>query len=264
MTLDARAAIPMPAPPATATVPRWRPRGHGASPTRRKPQLRTSRKTNLATLQRSGPVVMQQDGKPASWTRPSARQQMARRPGSTSSTAATDRRTRGARSASGQTSRRRQRIAPARPELAQAASARLDRRCYNRRLFPRPRICPHAPQPIPSGHRQGSPRRRRNRQPPADAARRHDPQARRRPLHLEPAGPARAAQGRDHRARGNGPRRRDRDADAVGPAEGAVGRNRPLGEIRRPAAEDQGSQGRRNSATAPRTRKSSPISRATS
>ena len=34
-------------------------------------------------------------------------------------------------------------------------------------------------------------------------------------------------------------------ADAVDPAEGAVGRNRALGEVRRPAAQDPGPQGRR-------------------
>ena len=48
-----------------------------------------------------------------------------------------------------------------------------------------------------------------------------------------------------HRARGDGRRRRDRTADAVDPAEGAVGGDRALGEVRRPAAEDQGPQGSR-------------------
>ena len=59
-----------------------------------------------------------------------------------------------------------------------------------------------------------------------------------------PLGLARAAQGRSGRARGDEPRRRDRAPDAVDAAEGAVGRDRPLGEVRRPAAQDQGSQGR--------------------
>ena len=40
-------------------------------------------------------------------------------------------------------------------------------------------------------------------------------------------------------------RRRDRTADAVDPAEGTVGGNRALAEVRRPVAEDQGSQGGR-------------------
>jgi hypothetical protein len=79
-------------------------------------------------------------------------------------------------------------------------------------------------------HPEGSPLRRRGDQPPADAARRPDPQAGVRPLHLDAAGPARAAQGRAHRARGNEPRRRARSADAGRAAGRAVAGVRPLGE----------------------------------
>ena len=127
------------------------------------------------------------------------------------------------------------------------------------------RNCPHAPQPIPSGHRQGSPRRRRNRQPPADAARRHDPPPRLRPVHLVSAGPARAAQGGNHRARGNGSRRRDRNADADRSSRGSCGKKPAAGQkFGPPAAEDQGPQGSRSSATPPPPRKWSPTSPATS
>jgi len=105
---------------------------------------------------------------------------------------------------------------------------------------------PHADAPVavPPPHQQGNPRRGRNRQPQADAQGRHDPQARRRPVHLVAAGPARAAQGRARRARGDERRRRHRSADAGRAAEGAVGGDRPLGEVRRPVAEDEGPQGR--------------------
>ena len=98
----------------------------------------------------------------------------------------------------------------------------------------------HAPVQLPDHHPAGSPRRRRGGQPPADAARRPDPQARRRPLHLAAAGPARAAQGRAHRARGDGPRRRAGGADAGGAAGRAVAGIRALGAVRPGAAAPQG------------------------
>src|SRR3546814_7452264 len=66
-----------------------------------------------------------------------------------------------------------------------------------------------------------------------------------RPVHLVSAGSAGAAQGLGDRARGDGPRRCDRTVDADHPAEGTVGGDRPLAEVRRPAAEDPRPQGRR-------------------
>src|SRR5690606_27340752 len=80
-------------------------------------------------------------------------------------------------------------------------------------------------------------------QPSADAACRHDPQAGVGHLYMDAAGTAGAAQGRGDRARGNGSRGRAGAADAVDPATRTVGGNGPLGTLRRPVAENQGSQG---------------------
>jgi hypothetical protein len=81
-------------------------------------------------------------------------------------------------------------------------------------------------------HAQGSARRRRDRQPPADDARRHDQAPGRRHLQLHAAGPARDPQGRGHHPRGDEPRRRHRTADAGGAAGRAVAGDRPLPGLR--------------------------------
>ena len=106
--------------------------------------------------------------------------------------------------------------------------------------------CPQPPRrtdeslPVPHIHPEGSARRSGSRQPAAHAARRHDQEARRRHLHVDAARPARAAQGRGHRPRGDESRRRDRAPDAGGPAGRAVAGDRPLGEVRARAAAPQG------------------------
>ena len=75
------------------------------------------------------------------------------------------------------------------PVVAQAISSRM--RTEDARAMPllesaarSNRAQRHAPFALPSRDRQGSARRRGNRQPPADAARRHDAQARGRHLHV--------------------------------------------------------------------------------
>ena len=106
-------------------------------------------------------------------------------------------------------------------------------------------VCPdgrhHARIAIPALDPERGARRGGTRQPPPDAALRHDQAARRRHLHLDAAGPARDAQGRGHRARGDEPRRRDRAPDARRAAGGNVAGDRALGEIRAGAAAPQGS-----------------------
>ena len=77
---------------------------------------------------------------------------------------------------------------------------------------PRPSAPPMKASQILHFHPQGSAGRRRGREPPADDARRHDQEARRRHLHLHADGPARDPQGRGDRARGDEPRRRRRTA----------------------------------------------------
>ena len=67
-----------------------------------------------------------------------------------------------------------------------------------------------------------------------------DPAPRSGHLHVDAARPARAAQGRGDRARGDEPRRRDRAADAGGAARRAVAGNRTLGQVRAGAAAPQG------------------------
>ena len=99
---------------------------------------------------------------------------------------------------------------------------------------------PDAPFQLPDQYPARRTGRRRGREPPADAARGPDPPPRRRPLHLAADRAAGAAQGRGHRPRGNGPRRRDRTADADGAARGAVAGIRPLGAVRPRAAAPQG------------------------
>ncbi len=87
---------------------------------------------------------------------------------------------------------------------------------------------------------QGSARRGRARKPSSDGALRHDPACRCRHLHVDAAGPARAAQGRGDRARGNEPRRCDRAPDAGDPAGGAMAGIGALGQIRPRPASHQG------------------------
>ncbi len=83
-------------------------------------------------------------------------------------------------------------------------------------------------------------RRCRGGEPPAHAARQPDPPPRGRHVHLAADRPAGAAQGREHRPRGNEPRRRVRSADADHAARRAVAGIRPLGQVRPGTAAHQG------------------------
>jgi hypothetical protein len=85
-----------------------------------------------------------------------------------------------------------------------------------------------------------SPGRRGNPLAQTAAARRPHPQARRRRLHLSAARPARLAQGRADRPRGNGPRRGHRSAHARAPAAGNLAAKRPLRNRQRRAVQGQG------------------------
>ena len=94
---------------------------------------------------------------------------------------------------------------------------------------------PHATDPVPGPHAARGPRRGRGRLAPPHAARRHDPQDRRRRVLVPPARPARAAPRRGDRARGDGPRRRARGAPAGALAGRALARDGPLGPLRQGA-----------------------------
>ena len=92
----------------------------------------------------------------------------------------------------------------------------------------------------------------------------HDQEAGRRHLHLHADGPARHAQGRSHRARGNEPRRRRRTAHAGGAAGRAVAGNGPLVEDGPRTAAPQGPPPSATSWSSPPARRSSPTSLARS
>ena len=109
--------------------------------------------------------------------------------------------------------------------------------------------------PVPDQHHEGDPRGGGGHQSPADAARRPHPPPGGRPLQLAADGPARAAEGRAHRARGDEPRRGARARDAGGAARGAVAGVGPLERVRPGAAALQGPPRARLRARARRTRK---------
>src|SRR5687767_7137732 len=111
-------------------------------------------------------------------------------------------------------------------------------------------VVSHAPVRISDPEPQGSPGRSRDREPPADAARRARPAAGGRPLLLAADGPARAAQGRARDPRRDESRRRPRDLDADRPTRRTVGRVGALGPVRSRAAAVQGSPRARHGARA--------------
>jgi hypothetical protein len=94
----------------------------------------------------------------------------------------------------------------------------------------------HESLPVLHLHAQGSARRRRGQEPPADDARRLRQTPWCRHLQLPADGPARDPQGRGHRARGDEPRRRDRALDAHRAAGRAVAGKRALPGLRAGAA----------------------------
>ena len=119
----------------------------------------------------------------------------------------------------------------------------------------------HARIAIPAPDPERGSRRGRARQPSADAALGHDQAARRGHLHVDAARPARAAQGRGHRARGDESRRRDRAPDARRCSPRKCGRRRDAGTNTGPSscASRTGTSATSSSSRPPR--KSSPTSR---
>ncbi len=90
------------------------------------------------------------------------------------------------------------------------------------------RPTPDESQPVLRFHPEGSSFRCRGRQPPPDAARRHDQAPGLGHLQLHADGPACDPQGRSHHPRGDEPRRRGGTADAGGAAGRAVAGVGPL------------------------------------
>ena len=117
------------------------------------------------------------------------------------------------------------------------------------------RTAQHAHQSVSALDPQGNPLRCRSDQPPADAARRDDPQAGLRSLHLAAAGVARPAQGRGDRPRGDEQGWCPGGADAGHPARRAVAGVRPLGAVRSGTAAQSRTATSATSASARPTRK---------
>ena len=118
--------------------------------------------------------------------------------------------------------------------------------------------------PVLHLHPQGSARRRRGREPPADDARRLHQAPRRRHLQLHADGPARDPQGRGDRPRGDEPRRRRRAADAGGAAGRAVAGERAASRSTAPSCCASRTATTATSSSSRPAKKSSPTSRARS
>ena len=99
----------------------------------------------------------------------------------------------------------------------------------------------HASLPVFPADPARDPQGSRDRLAPAHAAGGHDPPGGGRHLRLPAPGLPGAAQGLPHRARGTGPRRRHRNADAHTAAGGTVARKRTLRGLRQGNAAHQGS-----------------------
>ena len=117
------------------------------------------------------------------------------------------------------------------PPVSAQPSHRHALRLPARRLRPVERAR-HALVPSIPARPQGKSRRRPDRQPQADAARRAGPPDRRRHLCLAAARLPRPQEDRADRARGAGPRRRPGNADADAAVGRAVARERPLRRLR--------------------------------